>query len=115
MFAYVSVEDRVPPDHPIRKLRVLVDANLCKLDELLAASYVVGARLSISPECVLGAWLLQAIYSVRSERLLMEQLHYNWLFRWFVGPNIDDSVGGPFDVLLQTPAAARRGDRPSLL
>jgi len=90
MFSYVSVEDRVPPDHPIRKLRILVDAILGELDELLAARYAAGGRPSIPPERILRASLLQVVYSVRSERLLMEQLNYNLLFRWFVGLNIDD-------------------------
>ncbi len=85
MFSYVSVEDRVPPDHPIRKLRVLVDAILGELDGLLAARYASGGRPSIPPERILRASLLQVVYSVRSERLLMEQLNYNLLFRWFVG------------------------------
>jgi transposase len=93
MFSYVSVEDRVPPDHPIRKLRILVDAILGELDELLAARYAAGGRPSIPPERILRASLLQVVYSVRSERLLMEQLNYNLLFRWFVGLNIDDVVG----------------------
>ena len=92
MFSYVSLEDRVPPDHPIRKLRVLVDAILGELDELLAARYAAGGRPSIPPERILRASLLQVVYSVRSERLLMEQLNYNLLFRWFVGLNIDDPV-----------------------
>ena len=92
MFSYVSVEDRVPPDHPIRKLRILVDAILGELDELLAARYAAGGRPSIPPERILRASLLQVVYSVRSERLLMEQLNYNLLFRGFVGLNIDDPV-----------------------
>ena len=92
MFSYVSVEGRVPPDHPIRKLRVLVDAILGELDKLLAARYASGGRPSIPPERILRASLLQAVYSVRSERLLMEQLNYHLLFRWFVGLNIDDPV-----------------------
>jgi len=95
MFSYVSVEDRVPPDHPIRKLRILVDAILGELDELLAARYAAGGRPSIPPERILRASLLQVVYSVRSERLLMEQLNYNLLFRWFVGLNIDDPVSVP--------------------
>ena len=92
MFSYVSVEDRVPPDHPIRKLRILVDAILGELDELLAARYAAGGRPSIPPERILRASLLKVVYSVRSERLLMEQLNYNLLFRWFVGLNIDAPV-----------------------
>jgi transposase len=92
MFSYVSVDDRVPADHPIRKLRVLVDAILKELDEVLASRYASGGRTSIPPERLLRASLLQLVYSVRSERLLMEQLNYNLLFRWFVGLSIDDPV-----------------------
>ena len=92
MFSYVSVEDRVPADHPIRKLRVLVDTILKELDGVLAARYAAGGRESIPPERLLRASLLQVVYSVRSERLLMEQLNYNLLFRWFVGLNMDDPV-----------------------
>lgn len=92
MFSYVSVEDRVPVDHPIRTLRTLVDAILLDLDSLLASRYAEGGRTSIPPERLLRAALLQVVYSVRSERLLMEQMQYNLLFRWFVGLNIDDPV-----------------------
>ncbi|AHX13352.1 transposase [Dyella jiangningensis] len=92
MFSYVSVENRVPSDHPIRKLRILVDTILGELDDVLAARYAQGGRPSIPPERILRASLLQVVYSVRSERLLMEQLDYNLLFRWFVGLNVDDPV-----------------------
>lgn len=92
MFSYVSVEERVPSDHPIRKLRVLVDSILGELDAVLAVRYAEGGRPSIPPERLLRASLLQVVYSVRSERLLMEQLNYNLLFRWFVGLNMDDPV-----------------------
>jgi transposase len=92
MFSYVSVEERVPSDHPIRKLRVLVDGILGELDDILTARYAEGGRPSIPPERLLRAALLQVVYSVRSERLLMEQLNYNLLFRWFVGLNVDDPV-----------------------
>jgi transposase len=92
MFSYVSVEDRVPNDHPIRKLRVLVDSILGELDGVLATRYAEGGRPSIPPERLLRASLLQVVYSVRSERLLMEQLDYNLLFRWFVGLKVDDPV-----------------------
>jgi transposase len=92
MFSYVSVEERVPADHPIRKLRLLVDSILKEMDGLLASRYAEGGRPSIPPERILRASLLQVVYSVRSERLLMEQLSYNLLFRWFVGLNIDDPV-----------------------
>jgi transposase len=92
MFSYVSVEARVPTDHPIRKLRILVDTILAQLDPIFAARYSWMGRVSIPPERLLRAALLQVVYSVRSERLLMEQLDYNLLFRWFVGLNIDDPV-----------------------
>lgn len=92
MFSYVSVEQRVPTDHPVRKLRELVDTILCEMDEVFGARYAVGGRPSIPPERLLRAALLQVVYSVRSERLLMEQLDYNLLFRWFVGLNVDDPV-----------------------
>jgi transposase len=92
MFSYVSVEQRVPVDHPIRKLRVLVDTILAEMDGIFAARYAAGGRPSIPPERLLRAALLQVVYSVRSERLLMEQLDYNLLFRWFVGLNVDDPV-----------------------
>lgn len=92
VFSYVSVEDRVPTEHPIRVLRKLVDAILVQLDPLLASRYADGGRASIPPERLLRASLLQVVFSVRSERLLMEQLQYNLLFRWFVGLNIDDPV-----------------------
>ena len=92
MFSYVSVEARVPEDHPIRNLRKLVDAILIQLDGELASRYAADGRPSIPPERLLRASLLQVVFSVRSERLLMEQLNYNLLFRWFVGLNIDDAV-----------------------
>jgi len=92
MFSYVSVEDRVPADHPIRGLRCLVDELLKNLDSILARRYADCGRPSIPPERLLRAALLQVIYSVRSERLLMEQLNYNLLFRWFVGLNVDEPV-----------------------
>ena len=92
MFSYVSLEERVLADHPIRKLRLLVDMILGELDEVFAARYAADGRPSIPPERLLRASLLQVVYSVRSERLLMEQLQYNLLFRWCVGLNIDDAV-----------------------
>lgn len=92
MFSYVSVDARVPADHPIRKLRELVDGVLREMDGLFEARYAKTGRPSIPPERLLRASLLHVVYSVRSERLLMEQLDYNLLFRWFVGLNIDDPV-----------------------
>lgn len=92
MFSYISPEQRVPQDHPLRKLRPMVDAVLAELWPLFAAMYARIGRPSIAPEKLLRALLLQFLYSVRSERLLMEELDYNMLFRWFVGLNLDDPV-----------------------
>jgi transposase len=92
MFSYVSVESRVPSDHPIRRMRILVDMILKDLDPLFRERYAEDGRPSIPPERLLRAAFLQVLYSVRSARLLMEQLDYNLLFRWFVGLNIDDPV-----------------------
>jgi transposase len=92
MFSYISAERRVPQDHPLRALRVMADAALKDLDQRFNKMYAALGRPSIPPERLLRALLLQVLYSVRSERLLMEQLDYNFLFRWFVGLSIDDPV-----------------------
>ena len=92
MFSYVRLEERVPRDHPLRAIRVLVDAVLAELSPSFAALYARVGRPSVPPERLLRALLLQAFYTVRSERLLMEQLDYNLLFRWFVGLSMDDAV-----------------------
>src|SRR5205823_7205984 len=92
MFSYLSPEQRVPQDHPVRRLRRLVDAVLRKLSRRFTAMYAHGGRPSIPPEKLLRALLLQVLYTIRSERLLMEELDYNLLFRWFVGLNMDDPV-----------------------
>ena len=92
MFSYVSVESRIPADHPIRKLRVLVNAVLKEMDDDFAALYAKTGRPSIPPERLLRASLLQVIYTIRSERQLVERMDYDLLFRWFVGLNIDDAV-----------------------
>jgi transposase len=92
MFSYLSPEQRVPQDHPLRKVRALVDEVLKRLSRRFTAMYARIGRPSIPPEKLLRALLLQALYSIRSERLLMEQLDYNLLFRWFVGLNMDDPV-----------------------
>src|ERR1700688_2217288 len=89
VFSYVSPEQRVPQDHP---LRAMTDEALRELQPRFNKLYAKTERPSIAPEKLLRALLLQALYSVRSERLLMEQLDYNLLFRWFVGLNMDDSV-----------------------
>jgi transposase len=92
MFSYLSAERRVPKDHPLRAIRVMVDAALKESSWRFDAVYARSGRPSIPPEKLLRALLLQMLYTVRSERLLMEQLDYNFLFRWFVGLNIDDPV-----------------------
>jgi transposase len=92
MFSYVSPEQRVPKDHPLRAIRVMTDDALGGLSDEFEKLYARGGRPSIAPEKLLRALVLQALYTVRSERLLMEQLDYNLLFRWFVGLNMDDRV-----------------------
>src|SRR5438445_12715551 len=92
VFSYISPEQRVPQDHPLRSLRAMTDEALRGLQPRFNKLYAKTGRPSIAPEKLLRALLLQALYSVRSERLLMEQLDYNLLFRWFVGLNMDDSV-----------------------
>ena len=92
MFSYISAERRVPEDHPLRAIRAMVDVALRKMGPQFDAMYAKVGRPSIAPEKLLRALLLQVLYTVRSERMLMEQLNYNLLFRWFVGMNIDDPV-----------------------
>ena len=92
IFSYIGLEQRVPKDHPLRAIRQMVDAALRGLDGEFDELYARRGRPSIAPEKLLRAQLLQVLYSVRSERQLMEQLDYNLLFRWFVGLNIDDPV-----------------------
>lgn len=95
MFSYVSLEDRVPPDHPLRTIRRITDRALERLSPRFGTLYVQFGRPSIPPERLLRALLLQVLYTIRSERQLMEQLDYNLLFRWFVGLGIDDPVWAP--------------------
>jgi|SRR5215831_5248444 len=92
MFSYLSPEQRVPADHPLRPIRKMVDTVLKRLSARFEAMYAEGGRPSIPPEKLLRALLLQCLYSVRSERMLVEQLDYNLLFRWFVGLNMDDPI-----------------------
>jgi transposase len=95
VFSYVSPEQRVPAAHPLRKVRALVDGVLKEMSPQFGKLYAEVGRPSIAPERLLRALLLQIFYSVRSERLLMEQLDYNLLFRWFVGMNMDEPVWVP--------------------
>src|SRR5271168_4534435 len=92
IFSYVTLEQRVPQDHPLREIRSLTDVVLRSLSAEFDPMYAASGRPSIAPEYVLRALLLQAFYSVRSERQLVEQLDYNLLFRWFVGLGMDDAV-----------------------
>src|SRR5919107_840372 len=85
LFSYVDLEKRIRPDHPLRTIRRLADDALASLDRTFADLYAAFGRPSIPPERLLRAMLLQAFYSIRSERLLMERLDYDLLFRWFVG------------------------------
>ena len=95
MFSYLSPEQRVPADHPLRAVRALTDEALQTMSRRFASLYATTGRPSIPPEQLLRALLLQVLYTVRSERLLMEELNYNLLFRWFVGLNMDDPVWHP--------------------
>src|SRR5258705_632690 len=92
MFSYVTPEARVRPDHPLRPIRRMTDAALQRLSARFDALYSSTGRPSIPPEKLLRALLLQILYSIRSERLLMEELDYNILYRWFVGLSLDDAV-----------------------
>ena len=95
MFSYLSPEDRVPANHPLRPIRLMVDDALKALSPAFRRLYSAFGRPSIPPEKLLRALLLQVLYTVRSERMLMEQLEYNLLFRWFVGLNMDEAVWVP--------------------
>ena len=92
MFSYVSLEDRVPQDHPLRRIREMVDGILKGMAKEFDGLYAKTGRPSVPPERLLRAVLLQIFYTVRSERLLMEQMNYNLLFRWFVGLEMDEPV-----------------------
>ena len=92
VFSYISPEQRVPQNHPLRPLRPMTDEALQQLKPRFNSLYAKIGRPSIAPEKLLRALLLQVLYSVRSERMLMEQLDFNLLFRWFVGLNMDDAI-----------------------
>ena len=98
LFTMRHLDDFVPANHPLRPIRVMVNAALVKMDALLSGMYeadIKGGRPSIAPEKLLRAMLLQIFYSIRSERQLMEQTQYNLLFRWFIGLAMDDAVWVP--------------------
>ena len=91
-FSYVRLEERIPSDHPLRPIKALADQALLSLNKRFEGLYSSMGRPSIPPEMLLRATLLQAFFSVRSERMLMEQINYNLLFRWFVGLDLDAPV-----------------------
>ncbi len=92
LFSCISAEARVPDDHPLRPIRKMVDRALVALSPKFQLIYSAAGRPGIPPERLLRVFLLQVLYTVRSERLLMERLNYNLLFRWFVGQSMDDAV-----------------------
>ena len=93
MFSYFSPDERVRKEHPLRAIRKMVDRALREMSRLFDAMYAKMGRPSIAPEKLLRAQLIQMLYLVRSERLLMEEIDYSVLFRWFVGMNLDEPVG----------------------
>jgi transposase len=93
LFSYGSLEERVPSDHPLRPIRAMVDEALKDMSRRFDEIYGEDGRKSIPPERLLRALLVQLLYTIRSERMLMEQLEYNLLFRWFVGLSANEPVG----------------------
>ena len=110
MFSYLSLAHRIPADHPLRRLRLLVDGILANMSTLFDEGYSHTGRPSIPLEHLLRALLLQILFTVRSERLLMEQLDYNLLFRRFVGLGMDDAVAD--SVCQQANGRRNRRNRP---
>jgi transposase len=92
MYSYLSPEERVRPDHPLRAIRAMADEALENMSDRFDSMYAKTGRPSIAPEKLLRAQLIQMLYSIRSERLLMEEIDYSVLFRWFVGMNLDEAV-----------------------
>ncbi len=92
LFSYVNIEDRIPADHPLRRVRVLADLVLRAMSPTFDSLYVEGGRPSIAPERLLRASLLQCLFSIRSERALVEHIDFNMMFRWFVGLTLDEAV-----------------------
>src|SRR6202521_1868724 len=95
VFSYIPMEDRIPRDHPLRRIRPMVDRGLAEMWSHFEALHARRGRPSIAPERLLRALLLQAFYTIRSETQLMEQLNYNLLYRWFVGLGVDEVVWVP--------------------
>src|SRR5712691_7217639 len=116
MFSYLSPEARVRKDHPLRAIRTMADQALENMSRRFDRMYAKTGRPSIPPEKLLRAQLIQMLYSVRSERLLMEEIDYSLLFRWFVGMNLDEAVLGRHGVHQESGSLAgwRRGARVSV-
>ena len=110
LFSYVDLEERIPARHPLRKVRQVVNDALASLDAEFDRLYSAEGRPSIAPERLIRASLIQILFSVRSERQLMEQMRYNLLFRWFVGLGIDDPRRRP----CRTAGGARHAPAPVL-
>ena len=111
VFSYVSPEQRIPHDHPLRQLRIMADEALRELKPRFSRLYAKTGQPSIAPEKLLRALLLQVLYYVRSERMLMEQLDYSLLFRWFVGLNMDDPILGCDGIHEESAASTCRRQR----
>ena len=110
LFSYVDVEARIPARHPLRAMRRLTDAALSELDQAFSALYEECGRPSIPLERLLRAMLLQLVYSIRSERQLVERLEFDLLFRWFVGLSIDEKVFDASTFLKEPRPPAHAGD-----
>ena len=92
LFSYVNLEDRIPRDHPLRRVKVLADLVLRSMSAHFDALYAEGGRPSIAPERLLRASLLQCLFSIRSERALVEHIDFNMMYRWFVGLTLDEAA-----------------------
>ncbi len=115
LFSYISIEDRIPTTHPLRQVWRFADKALNLLNPTICRLYPEGGRPSIPPEQLILALLLQAIYGIRSERMLIEQLDYNLLFRWFVGLNPDDPIWHPTTFTKNLDRLSMRSSWPSSL
>ena len=114
LFSYVDLEDRIPARHPLRKVREIVNDALASIDAEFDRLYAKEGRPSIAPERLLRASLIQMLFSVRSERQLMEQMQYNLLFRWFVGLGVNDPVWVPTVFSKNRDPAADHRHRPQV-
>ena len=92
LFSYVNIEERIPTEHPLRRVKVLADLVLRSMSPTFDSLYAEGGRPSIAPERLLRASLLQCLFSIRSERALVEHIDFNMMYRWFVGLTLDEAV-----------------------